>query len=215
VLSNGKRGLPTQGGEPLSPRLAQGSYFESASGIVGMEPDLQSVVDNGDMPPAAVTTLQDHIPPLPGACTCSIRACTEECIARDNGHPGTGREGETSGSCCPPWIFCGWLSKLSSLVSMLRALRTWICEQYSFILSVSPSLLPSFLPSLVPPFLLFVLTTPSLTDCQNIHYTDSTAHPGLGGEQPYTYPRALEDRQCPQLAIVSTGQSLRAKPGWV
>lgn len=85
----------------------------------------------------------------------------------------------------------------------------------SFLSFCFPSLLPSFLPSLVPPFLLFVLTTPSLTDCQNIHYTDSTAHPGLGGEQPYTYPRALEDRQCPQLAIVSTGQSLRAKPGWV
>lgn len=53
-----------------------------------MEPDLQSVVDNGDMLSEAVTvrtvtTLQDCILSLPGACTRSIRACFEECIARD------------------------------------------------------------------------------------------------------------------------------------
>lgn len=93
-----------------------------------MEPDLQSVVDNGDMSPEAVTvrtvtTLRDHILSLPGARTRSIRACSEECIARDNGYPGTGRvtlgrEGETSRSCCPPW-----LSKISSLVPMLRAIE--------------------------------------------------------------------------------------------
>lgn len=53
---NGKRGLPTQGRASLFPHLAQGSHLESASGVVGMEPDLlESVVDNGDMPAEAVT----------------------------------------------------------------------------------------------------------------------------------------------------------------
>lgn len=109
MLSNGEKGLPTQGGvSTLSPHLTQGSHLESASGVVGMELDLQSVVDNGDMTPEAVTdctmtTLGDNILPLPGTCTRGIRTCSEERIARDNGCPGTSRvtlgsEGETSWS---------------------------------------------------------------------------------------------------------------------
>lgn len=122
ILNNGKRvSSPREGNPRPLTASPQGSHLESVSGVAGMQPDLQSVLDNSNMPPEAVTvhtvtTLRDHILSLPGA-------CSEDCIARDNGHPGTGRvtlgrEGDTSRSCCPPR-----LSKLCSLVPMLKAIE--------------------------------------------------------------------------------------------